>query len=81
MTYDQQTALVRTLKGAAGSILWILLLSGRTLTAVQLQEATGYSDKPVSAALARLLAPHVGFSVVVLLALALYGVAAAAFRH
>ena len=48
--------LVRCLKGAASSILWALLLEGRPMTAGQLQEATGYSDKPVSQALARLRA-------------------------
>ena len=48
--------LVRCLKGAASSVLWALLLEGRPMTAVQLQEATGYSDKPVSQALARLRA-------------------------
>ena len=56
MTFEEKAALVRCLKGAASSILWILLLSEESLTAVELQEATGYSDKPVSQALARLRA-------------------------
>ena len=56
MTFEEQVALVRCVKGAGSSILWILLLSEESLTAVELQEATGYSDKPVSQALARLRA-------------------------
>ena len=56
MTFEEQVALVRCVKGAGSSILWILLLSDDSLTAVELQEATGYSDKPVSQALARLKA-------------------------
>lgn len=47
MTFEEQVDLVRNLKGAAASILWILLLSGRSLTNKELQQATKYSDKSV----------------------------------
>lgn len=47
MTFEEQVDLVRNLKGAAASILWILLLSGRSLTNKELQQATRYSDKSV----------------------------------
>lgn len=45
---------VRDIKGAAASILWILLLSGNSLTKEQLENATGYSDKPIAKGLQRL---------------------------
>jgi DNA-binding GntR family transcriptional regulator len=54
MSFEEQSALLRRLKGAGASILWILLLSGRRLTAVELERATGYSDKPVRQALREL---------------------------
>lgn len=56
--------MVRGWKGAASGILWVLLLSGRAQTAVQLERATGYSDKPVRQALRDLermgLVAHLG---------------------
>lgn len=52
MTYEEQVDLVRNLKGAPSSVLWILLLSGRSLTADELCIATAYSDKSVRKALA-----------------------------
>lgn len=51
MDFVEQQDFVRNIKGAAASILWILVLSGRTLTNRELQRATRYSDKPVTDAL------------------------------
>ena len=45
---------VRDIKGPAASILWVLLLSGSSLTKSQLERATGYSDKSVVKGLERL---------------------------
>lgn len=59
MTHDRhpQPALsLRHCKGAAGSVLLALLLHDGPLTAVQLEQLTGYSDKPVREALQRLAA-------------------------
>lgn len=50
--WQEQQDFVRNIKGAKASILLILLISGRSLTNRQLQESTGYSDKPVTDALA-----------------------------
>jgi hypothetical protein len=52
MNFQEQEDFVRNIKGAPASILWILLLSGRSLDGKELQRATGYSDKPISDALA-----------------------------
>lgn len=49
--WAEQVEFVRSIKGAAASILWILLLSGRSLTGEELQLATGYSDKPITKAM------------------------------
>lgn len=54
MTFEEQQDFVRNIRGASASILWILLLSGRSLTNKELQRSTGYSDKPVTDALSRL---------------------------
>lgn len=54
MDIEEMGVLVRFLKGAESSILWALLLGKRPMTAVSLQEATGYSDKPVREALRRM---------------------------
>jgi hypothetical protein len=53
---DLIMGMVRGWKGAASSVLWVLLLAEMTdstqgKTAVQLEQATGYSDKPVRQAL------------------------------
>jgi hypothetical protein len=48
--------LVRGLRGAPASVLWALWLLGDSRTAHELEVATAYSDKPVRAALRRLLA-------------------------
>lgn len=50
--WQEQQDFVRNIKGAKASIIVILLISGRSLTNRQLQESTGYSDKPVTDALA-----------------------------
>lgn len=50
MNLQQQIDLIRNLKGAPAGILLILALSGRSLTARELEEATGYSDKPITKA-------------------------------
>jgi hypothetical protein len=49
--WHEQQEFVRNCKGAAASILLIMLFSGRSLTNRDLQQATGYSDKPVTDAL------------------------------
>ena len=46
-----ESTLVQTLKGAAASILWALLLAGSRLNKGALSMVTGYTDKPVSRAL------------------------------
>lgn len=51
-TWRHQQDFVRNTKGAGASVILILLLSGRSLTSRELQMATGYSDKPVTDALA-----------------------------
>lgn len=51
ITFEQQIDFVRNIKGAASSILFILILSGRSLEAKELEDATGYSDKPIKKAL------------------------------
>jgi len=51
-SFEEQVDLVRNWKGAAASIMWILLLTARSLTGKELARATGYSDKPVTDALA-----------------------------
>ena len=53
-TWPEQVRFIRSLKGAAASILWVLMLSGRACTAKELELATNYSDKPVSDGLALL---------------------------
>lgn len=53
-TWPEQVRFIRSLKGAAASILWVLMLSGRTCTSKELELATNYSDKPVSDGLALL---------------------------
>ncbi len=52
--FAEWTALIRSLKGAPLSVIAALQVNRGCLTARELQEATGYSDKPVSQALARL---------------------------
>jgi len=42
---------VRNIRGAGASILWVLLLSRRTLTKAELEQATNYSDAPIRKAL------------------------------
>ena len=51
MNVDPSIKLVRTLKGAPLSILLILKLIGQPATAEFLERTSGYSDKPVNAAL------------------------------
>ncbi len=51
ISFEDQCDLSRNLKGAPASILLALLLSGRSMTAVQLEVATSYSDKPIRKAL------------------------------
>ncbi len=46
-TWPEQKRFMRSLKGAAASILLTLLISGRALTAEELEGATNYSDKPI----------------------------------
>lgn len=53
-TWAEQMRFVRSIKGAAASILWILLLSGRACTQRELETATGYTDKPLMTGLALL---------------------------
>lgn len=53
-TFVEQKRFVRDISGPAASVLLILLLSGRSLTAIELEDATGYSDKSVAAGLRRL---------------------------
>lgn len=50
--WQEQQDFVRNVKGAGASVLLIMLMSGRSLTNRELQMATGYSDKPVTDALA-----------------------------
>lgn len=45
---------VRDIRGAAASILWILMITGRSLNNEQLCQATGYSDKSVKDGVGRL---------------------------
>lgn len=52
--FDQQAELVRSLKGAPASVLWVLVLSGGVRRQAALVAATGYSDKPVRQALTEL---------------------------
>ncbi len=52
--FEQTQRFVRDIKGPAASILLVLLMSGRSLTQAQLEEATGYSDKPVRQGIDRL---------------------------
>ncbi len=56
--------MVRGWKGAASSVLWVLLAAKKGKTAMQLEGATGYSDKPVRQALRDLermgLVAHLG---------------------
>jgi hypothetical protein len=52
--FDKQAELVRGLRGAAASVLWALVLSGRVRRQATLVAATGYSDKPVRQALTEL---------------------------
>ena len=65
LSFEEWEALVRGWKGAASSVLWVLMARGEAhpangarsangMTAVQLERATGYSDKPVRQALAKL---------------------------
>jgi hypothetical protein len=49
--YGAVAELVRTLKGAPSSVLWVLLLSKRPHTKTELEAATGYSDKPIKQAM------------------------------
>ncbi len=56
MDFEALGVLARFLKGAESSILLVLAIGDRPLTAAALQEATGYSDKPVSEALRRMAA-------------------------
>jgi len=51
MSIDPSIKLVRTLKGAPLSILLILKMIGQPATAEYLERTSGYSDKPVNAAL------------------------------
>lgn len=53
-SFVEQKRFVRDIRGAAASILWILLMSGRSLTNIDLEDATGYSDKPINQGTARL---------------------------
>ena len=53
-TWTEQKHFVRDIKGAAASILWILVISGRCLTNLQLEGACNYSGKPIAKALANL---------------------------
>lgn len=53
-TWAEQMRFVRSIKGAASSILWILLLSGRACTQRELETATGYTDKTLTTGLALL---------------------------
>lgn len=46
-TWPEQIRFIRSIKGAAASILWVLILSGRACTNEDLQLATNYSDKPI----------------------------------
>jgi len=50
-SFDPSIKLVRTLKGAPLSILMILRLIGQPATAEYLERTSGYTDKPVNAAL------------------------------
>lgn len=47
---------VRDIRGPAASILWILMLTGRSLNNEQLCRSTGYSDKSVKDGIDRLAA-------------------------
>lgn len=51
---NQQVMKVRALKGAPASIILALLVTGRSMTNAQLRQYTGYSDKPITEALALL---------------------------
>lgn len=55
-TWSEQVRFVRSLKGPAASILWVLILSGRACTGQELELATNYSDKSVKDGLALLTA-------------------------
>ncbi len=52
--FIEQKRFVRDIKGAAASILHILFFSGRSLTGIELEDATGFTDKPIDAGLKRL---------------------------
>lgn len=53
--WQERQDLVRNCKGAAASIMFLLLLAdGRSLTSAELQQGTAYTDKPVTDALAYL---------------------------
>lgn len=49
--WREQQDFVRNLQGAGASIILILLFSGRSLTNKELQQATKYTDKPITDAL------------------------------
>lgn len=51
-TWQEQVDFVRGMSASAAKILWILFLSGRSLTNKQLQFACDITDKPVSDGLA-----------------------------
>lgn len=53
-SHTEITQFVRDIRGAAASVLWVLMLTGRSLTGQELEEATGYSDKSVRSGLDRL---------------------------
>lgn len=55
-TWSEQVRFVRSLKGPAASILFVLMLSGRACTGQELELATNYSDKSVKDGLALLTA-------------------------
>lgn len=55
-TWSEQVRFVRSLKGPAASILWVLILSDRACTGQELELATNYSDKSVKDGLALLTA-------------------------
>lgn len=55
-TWSEQVRFVRSLKGPAASILFALMLSGRSCTGQELELATNYTDKSVKDGLALLMA-------------------------
>lgn len=55
-TWSEQVRFVRSLKGPAASILFVLMLSGRSCTGRELELATNYTDKSVKDGLALLMA-------------------------